>query len=192
MQSLFLVILLLTTSADATSHSKSTRKDLPKMKTESIVLAGGCFWGVQDIIRKVAGVISTEVGYSGGFLDNPTYKDITKGTTGHAEAVRVTFDPTKVSLETVLDYFFRLHDPTTLNRQGNDIGTQYRSLILYADAEQRRIAEKKKQDVDKSGKWKKPLTTEIAELKKFYRAESEHQDYLIKNPDGYTCHYLRN
>ncbi len=164
----------------------------PEVKTESTVLAAGCFWGVEDILRKLDGVIETEVGYTGGSLENPVYEKVKKGDTGHAEAVKIIFDPSKISFEQILAYFFRLHDPTQLNRQQNDIGTQYRSAIFYMNEEQKKIAEKKKAEVDASGKWKKPVVTSIVPFEKFWPAESYHQDYLIKNPGGYTCHYLRD
>ena len=159
---------------------------------EIAVLAGGCFWGMEHIIRKIPGVIATDVGYSGGTVDSPTYKDVTTGRTGHAEAVRVTFDPKVLSYEALLGYFFRMHDPTTLNRQENDVGTQYRSAIFVANDEQRRIAEAVKEKVDRSKKWKDPIVTQIAPLGKFYLAEDYHQDYLIANPSGYNCHVLRD
>jgi methionine-S-sulfoxide reductase len=159
---------------------------------EVAVLAGGCFWGMEDILRKIPGVLETEVGYSGGTFDNPTYPDMRTGRTGHAEAVQVTFDPRKLSYEDLLGWFFRMHDPTTKNRQGNDVGTQYRSAIFVFNDTQRRVAEKVKERVDKSGKWKGSVVTEITQAGKFYRAEDYHQDYLVKNPGGYTCHYLRD
>lgn len=159
---------------------------------EVAVLAGGCFWGVEDLIRKIPGVLETDVGYAGGKLDAPTYRDVKTGETGHAEAVRIVFDPKQVSFETILDHFFRMHDPTTPNRQGNDVGTQYRSAIFAQSEAQRRTAEAVKQRVDASGKWKKPLVTEIVDGGKFFTAEDYHQDYLVKNPGGYTCHYYRD
>jgi peptide methionine sulfoxide reductase msrA/msrB len=158
---------------------------------EVAVLAGGCFWGVEELIRKLPGVLSTEVGYTGGQWPNPTYERVSSGTTGHAESVRIVFDPGKLAYADLLRYFFRLHDPTTLNRQGNDRGTQYRSVIFVASDEQRRIAEQVKQEVDMSGKWGSPLVTEIVPASPWYPAEDYHQDYLQKHPDGYTCHYLR-
>lgn len=150
-------------------------------------LAGGCFWGMQDLLRKQPGVIATEVGYTGGSIPNATYENHA----GHAEAVRIEFDPTKTSYEALLRFFFRMHDPTTLNRQGNDIGSSYRSAIFYHDAEQKRIAEKVKAEVDASGKWKRPVVTEIVPAGPWWRAEEYHQDYLVKNPGGYTCHWVR-
>ncbi len=162
-------------------------------KTEVAVVAGGCFWGVEDILRDVAGVIDTEVGYTGGWLKNPHYDDTHDSQSGHAEAVRVTFDPTVLSYEDLLEqWFFRLHDPTTLNRQGNDVGTQYRSAIFPQSPEQRETAERVIARVQASGKWNRPVTTSIEPASTWYSAEAYHQDYLRKNPGGYTCHFLRD
>lgn len=149
------------------------------------------FLGVEELIRAQPGVISTEVGYTGGSLASPTYERITTGMTGHAESVRIVFDPAKVSYAEILKLFFRLHDPTTMNRQGNDSGTQYRSAIFFASPEQQKIAEEVKREVDTSGRWKAPVVTEIIAATTWYPAEEYHQDYLQKHPDGYTCHYLR-
>ncbi len=154
-------------------------------------LAGGCFWGVQELIRHLPGVIESRVGYTGGKTDNPDYEHVHTGRTGHAEAVEIVFDPTRLSYEDLLRTFFRLHDPTTPNRQGNDRGTQYRSAIFVHDPAQREAAERVKADVERAGKWKAPLVTEIVSAGTFYPAEAYHQDYLQKNPGGYTCHYLR-
>lgn len=159
---------------------------------ETAILAGGCFWGVEELIRQLPGVISTEVGYTGGSIPSPTYEMMTTGRTGHAEAVKIIFDPRKLSYADLLRYFFRLHDPTTLNRQGNDRGTQYRSAIFYSTPEQKRVAEEVRKEVDGSGKWKAPLVTEVTAAAEWYRAEDYHQDYLQRNPSGYTCHYLRD
>ena len=160
--------------------------------TEIAVLAGGCFWGVEEILRSVPGVIDTDVGYTGGWLENPTYHDTHDSKSGHAEAVRITFDPAVLSYESLIeDWFFRLHDPTTLNRQGNDRGTQYRSAIFYMSPAQQVVAERVKARVDASGKWKKPLLTEVVPASTWYSAEGYHQDYLQKNPGGYTCHWMR-
>jgi peptide methionine sulfoxide reductase msrA/msrB len=159
---------------------------------ETAILAGGCFWGMEEILRKIPGVVSTEVGYSGGKA-GVTYEDMHHDRTGNAEAVRIVFDPKQLSYESLLqDWFFRMHDPTTAERQGNDIGPQYRSVVFATSPEQRKIAEKVKQRVDQSGAWDKPLVTEIADAKPFTMAEDYHQDYLQKNPGGYSCHYLRN
>ncbi len=159
---------------------------------ETALLAGGCFWGMEDIIRKIPGVLRVDVGYTGGSLDKPTYPAVSSGVTGHAESVEVVFDPSKLSYEDLLGWFFRMHDPTTLNQQGNDRGTQYRSAIFYLDEKQKEIAEVVKEKINASGKWKKPIVTEIVAAKKFFPAEDYHQDYLQKNPGGYTCHFLRD
>jgi peptide methionine sulfoxide reductase msrA/msrB len=159
---------------------------------ETALLAGGCFWGMENILRGIPGVLDTEVGYTGGELATPSYDDVTTGRTGHAESVRVTFDPRKLSFEALLGYFFRMHDPTTLNRQENDVGTQYRSAIFYLNDEQKRVAEAVKARVDKSGKWPKPIVTQVVAAGKFWRAEDYHQDYLVTNPNGYNCHKLRD
>jgi len=159
---------------------------------EIATLAAGCFWGVEYIFREIPGVIDTTVGYTGGTSSGPTYHDICRGDTGHAEAVQVVFDPSQISYEKILDYFFRLHDPTTRNRQGNDVGTQYRSAIFYHSEEQKQSAQKIKESLNRSGKWKREVVTEITPAGPFYPAEEYHQDYLIKNPGGYHCHYLRD
>jgi len=158
----------------------------PSQKVELATLAGGCFWGMEELIRKQPGVISTEVGYTGGKVPNATYQNHE----GHAEAVEIRFDPTKTSFEALLHFFFKMHDPTTLNRQGNDVGSSYRSAIFYHSEEQRRIAEKVKALA--AVKWKKPIVTEITPAGPWWKAEEYHQDYLQKNPGGYTCHYVRN
>jgi peptide methionine sulfoxide reductase msrA/msrB len=159
---------------------------------EKATFAGGCFWGMEEILRKIPGVKETIVGYTGGSTSDATYEQVKRGDTGHAESIEVTFDPKKISYEDLLGYFFRMHDPTTLNRQGNDIGTQYRSAIFFHSEEQRKTAERVKEAVDKSGKWKKPIVTQIVPAGKFWKAEDYHQDYLQKNPGGYTCHFLRD
>jgi len=163
-----------------------------KGKREIALLAGGCFWGVEEILRNLAGVTDTEVGYTGGETTDPTYEDIKTGTTGHAESVRIEFDPAVITYQAILETFFRLHDPTTLNRQGNDRGTQYRSAIFVLSDEQRTIAETVKARVGASGKWNDPVVTEIVAAGTFYDAEEYHQDYLQRNPYGYNCHYLRD
>lgn len=152
-----------------------------------IVLAGGCFWGMQELIRKQNGVVRTEVGYTGGSVDNPTYENHE----GHAEAVEITYDPQKTSYKELLDFFFQIHDPTTLNEQGNDRGTSYRSAIFYETEKQKIEAEDFIALVNKSGRWNHPVVTTLEKLHKFYPAEDYHQDYLQKNPGGYTCHYIR-
>jgi peptide-methionine (S)-S-oxide reductase len=155
--------------------------------TERVVLAGGCFWGMQDLIRKRPGVISTRVGYSGGDVPNATYRN--HGT--HAEALEIVFDPEQVSYRDLLEFFFQIHDPTTKNRQGKDIGASYRSAIFYTTEEQKRIAEDTIADVDASGLWPGKVVTEVTEAGPFWQAEPEHQDYLEHYPNGYTCHYAR-
>ncbi len=159
---------------------------------ERALLAGGCFWGVEELIRKLPGVKSTRVGYTGGEVEQPTYEVIKTGTTGHAESIEVVFDPQKLRYEALLRYFFRLHDPTTMNQQGNDRGTQYRSAIFYLSDEQKQTALQVRDELERSKKWKSPIVTEITPAKTFYAAEEYHQDYLQKNPHGYTCHYLRD
>jgi len=159
---------------------------------EVAILAGGCFWGVEQILRALPGVIEIDVGYTGGALAKPAYEDVKSGSSGHAEAVRIVFDPRELAYADLLRTFFRLHDPTTPNRQGNDIGTQYRSAIFVADAEQRRVAEAVRAEVNSKGRWQGRVTTEIAAAREFWRAEDYHQDYLVKHPDGYTCHFLRD
>lgn len=155
-------------------------------------LAGGCFWGVEELIRQHPGVVDTQVGFAGGSTAHPTYRDVCNGDTGHAEAVRIVFDPARASYAEILELFFRLHDPTTLDRQGNDVGAQYRSAIFYHDEEQQKIAEEVRARVAASGRWRRPLVTEIVPATPFTDAEPEHQDYLQKNPSGYTCHWIRN
>ena len=158
---------------------------------EVAMVAGGCFWGIEDLIRKLPGVKETETGYTGGFIPGVTYDQVKKGNTGHAEAVRIVFDPAKISYEQLLNYFFKIHDPTTLNRQGNDTGTQYRSAIFYLSDAQKKTAKKVTAKVDATGLWKGKVVTEILPAGEFYRAEDYHQKYLQKNPGGYTCHYER-
>jgi peptide methionine sulfoxide reductase msrA/msrB len=175
----------------ASAQDKSAGKAVGTEKRETATLAGGCFWGMEEIIRKIPGVLETTVGYTGGTTKNPTYKEVCTGKTGHAESVQIVFDPDKISYEKVLDYFFRMHDPTTLNRQHNDRGTQYRSAIFYHSEEQKQTAEKMKERENKSGHWKDPVVTEITPATEFYPAEDYHQKYLVKNPGGYTCHILR-
>jgi len=157
------------------------------VSTERAVLAGGCFWGVQDLLRRYPGVISTRVGYTGGEVPNATYRNHGN----HAEAIEITFDPQIISYRKLLELFFQIHDPSTLNRQGNDRGASYRSAIFYANDEQKRIAEDTIADVDASGLWPGKVVTEVAPVGPFWEAEPEHQDYLEKYPDGYTCHFIR-
>jgi len=155
-------------------------------------LAAGCFWGVEEILRTLPGVVDTSVGFCGGTSENPSYREVVRGHTGHAEAVRIVFDPKRLDYETLLDVFFRLHDPTTPNRQHNDVGTQYRSAIFYHDESQREIAERVKSSVAASGMWSRKVVTEIVPCGPFWAADEYHQDYLQKNPFGYNCHFLRD
>jgi methionine-S-sulfoxide reductase len=157
------------------------------MTTEKAILAGGCFWGMQDLIRKFPGVVSTRVGYTGGDVQNATYRNHK----GHAEAIEIVYDPTKTSYRDVLEYFFQIHDPSTRNRQGNDIGTSYRSAIFYLNDDQKRVAEDTIADVNASGLWPGKVVTEVAPAGEFWEAEPEHQDYLERYRNGYTCHYPR-
>jgi peptide-methionine (S)-S-oxide reductase len=157
------------------------------MITERAVLAGGCFWGMQDLFRRYDGVLSTRVGYTGGNVPNATYRN--HGS--HAEAIEVIFDPARISYRQILEFFFQIHDPSTRNRQGNDIGTSYRSAIFYTSDEQRRIAEETIADVDASGLWPGEVVTEVVPASDFWEAEPEHQDYLEHYPGGYTCHFVR-
>lgn len=162
------------------------------MAKEYATLAGGCFWGMEDILRKIPGIVDTTVGYTGGTSENPTYKEVCTGQTGHAESIEIEFDNSKISFSEILDkYFFRMHDPTTANRQGGDIGTQYRSAIFYHSDEQKKQAEASIKKAMASGLWKSSIVTEVQPASVFYSAEEYHQDYLMKNPGGYTCHYIR-
>jgi peptide-methionine (S)-S-oxide reductase len=157
------------------------------MATERAVLAGGCFWGMQDLIRRLPGVVATRVGYTGGDVPNATYRH--HG--GHAEAIEILFDPARTSYRALLEFFFQIHDPTTRNRQGNDVGTSYRSAIFYTSEAQKAVAEDTIADVDASGLWPGKVVTEVARASDFWQAEPEHQDYLERYPDGYTCHFPR-
>lgn len=161
------------------------------MTTETIVLAGGCFWGMQDLIRRQPGIKATRVGYSGGELANASYREVCTGQTGHAEAIEIEFDPQATSLRQILEFFFQIHDPTTQDRQGNDRGSQYRSAIFYTDSEQERVARETIADAERSGIWPGKFVTEVAPFGSFWEAEPEHQDYLLRNPHGYTCHFPR-
>ena len=179
--------------ASATTASAAPAAPSGTQQREIAILAGGCFWGMEEILRKVPGVISTETGYAGGASAGATYEDVKGGSTGHAESVRVVFDPAKITYAELLErWFFRMHDPTTKNRQGNDVGTQYRSAIFTTTPDQKRVAEEVIARVSRSGRWQRPIVTEVAPAGPFSRAEDEHQAYLQKHPGGYTCHYLRD
>ncbi len=160
-------------------------------KYQKALLAGGCFWGMEELIRAVDGVVKTEVGYSGGTIANPTYEIIKTGLSGHAESIEITFDPMKISYEKLLKFFFTIHNPTEENRQENDIGTQYRSEIFYLNDEQKNTALKIIAQANLSGVFKKPLATKVTKAQQFYPAEEYHQNYLKKNLYGYTCHHVR-
>jgi peptide-methionine (S)-S-oxide reductase len=157
------------------------------MNKERAVLAGGCFWGVQDLIRRHDGVLSTRVGYTGGGVQHATYRNHGN----HAEAVEIIFDPARISFRHLLEFFFQIHDPSTHNRQGNDVGASYRSAIFYTSEEQKRIAQDTIADVDASGLWPGKVVTEVVPVGDFWEAESDHQDYLLRNPGGYSCHFVR-
>lgn len=159
--------------------------------TETATLAGGCFWGMEEILRAIPGVLRTTVGYTGGTAPDPTYEQVCGGRTVHSEAVEIVFDPARLDYAQLLGFFFRMHDPTTPNRQHNDRGPQYRSAIFYHSETQRQAAERVKAEVDRAGKWGAPVVTEITAATAFYPAEEYHQDYLRKHPSGYNCHYLR-
>ena len=156
------------------------------MQTKSMVVAGGCFWGLEDLIREVEGVVDTEAGYCGGENANPTYEHHP----GHAEAVAITYDPEVTSYKRLLDFFFQIHNPTTLNQQGNDRGTSYRSAIFYSNEEEKQIAQEMIDIVNESERWPDPVVTTLEPLTRFWPAEDYHQDYLVKNPGGYTCHAI--
>jgi peptide-methionine (S)-S-oxide reductase len=157
------------------------------VQTETALLAGGCFWGMQDLIRRYPGVLATRVGYSGGDISNATYRN--HGT--HAEAIEIVFDPSVISYRQILEFFFQIHDPSTVNRQGNDLGLSYRSAIFYNSEEQKRVALETIADVDASDLWPGKVVTELAAAGDFWEAEPEHQDYLERIPNGYTCHFIR-
>ncbi|MFZ3228829.1 MAG: peptide-methionine (S)-S-oxide reductase MsrA [Pseudobdellovibrio sp.] len=162
------------------------------MNKQKAILAAGCFWGVEELLREMPGVLETQVGYCGGSsAEDARYEKVKTGQTGYAEAVQILFDADILSYEKLLEAFFKLHDPTTMNQQGNDVGTQYRSAIFYMDDAQKAVAEKVKFEIEKTGKWKKPIITSIIPKADFFDAEDYHQDYLQKNPNGYTCHYWR-
>lgn len=188
----FCLVLALWQGAYAGGPAKGKKKMENAVKTETAVLAGGCFWGMQEILRALPGVTATLVGYTGGRSENPKYEDVRTGATGHAESVEIKFDPARLSYGALLDMFFRMHDPTTLNRQGNDAGSQYRSAIFYLSPAQKAAAEAAVKKARVSGLWKKSITTEIVPFTRFWPAEEGHQDYLKKHPGGYTCHYIRS
>ena len=162
------------------------------MAQNYIILAGGCFWGMEDLFSKFKGVEETVVGYTGGEVNQPTYTDVKVGTSGHAEAIKVTYQDEETDLKEILHFFFRIHDPTTKDRQGNDIGTQYRSAIFFRDEAQKEVAEEVIREVNRSGRWENEIVTTLETEKEFFLAEEFHQKYLKKNPGGYTCHFIRD
>lgn len=164
---------------------------LPTPRVENAYLSGGCFWGMENILRRIPGVIDTEVGYTGGVTKRANYELVSSGLTGHAESVKITFDPALLSYRHLLFEFFRMHDPTTADRQGNDTGSQYRSAIFYVDRTQKDTAEEVIRTADATHQLSGRIVTEVVPYKEFHRAEDYHQDYLQKNPAGYTCHYVR-
>jgi peptide-methionine (S)-S-oxide reductase len=172
----------MTTTDAAGGHAAADER-----QTQTAILAGGCFWGMQELIRKMPGVLHTRVGYTGGDVANPTYRNHE----GHAEAIEIEFDPDVLSFRTLLEFFFQIHDPSTLNRQGNDVGTSYRSAIFYTSQKQRAEALDTIADVDASGLWPGPVVTGVMPASTFWEAEAEHQDYLQRIPHGYTCHFVR-
>jgi methionine-S-sulfoxide reductase len=180
------------TSAAAAAEPVAAQPAATAPAPETATFAAGCFWGAEELFRKVPGVLSTRVGYTGGRLANPTYRDTSTGGTGHAESVELTFNPARVSYVDLLTLFFKMHDPTTPNRQGNDVGTQYRSAIFFHGDAQKSTAGALMRKIEASGAWKAHLTTELAPAGIFYPAEEYHQHYLVKHPGGYDNHYLRN
>lgn len=181
-----------TPSENGLSENGPSEKTLSSAGKETAIVAGGCFWGVEELLRVLPGVIATDVGYIGGAVADPTYNDVKTGRSGHAEAVRIIFDPSVLSYEKLLLHFFKIHDPTTKNRQGNDVGSQYRSAIFYQSPEQQQTALAVIKRVNESGAWKSPVTTEVVTGGEYTLAEDYHQDYLQKHPNGYTCHFERD
>ena len=158
---------------------------------ETVYLAGGCYWGLEDLIRNIPGVEKTQVGFTGGLVKNVSYKEVSNGNTGHAESIKVIFDNERLTLDNLLFEFFSMHNPTTVNQQGNDIGSQYRSAIFYSNQNQKEISNKVIDIVNQSRKWDSPVVTGVVPFTEFYPAEDSHQKYLIKNPGGYSCHFDR-
>ena len=183
-----ILFLLLSFVTSAFAQPKGALMSDTKQTT---YLAGGCFWGMEELVREISGVLETEVGYTGGNIPNATYDVVKTGRSGHAESLKIVFDPRQLTYRHLLFEFFRMHNPTTRNQQGNDIGTQYRSAIFYLNEEQKHTAEEVVQTVDASGEWKAKVVTEVVPFKEFYRAEEYHQKYLVKHPHGYTCHSVR-
>ncbi len=185
-----LPILILLTLFTLTAHAEPKGATMSN-PTQTTYLAGGCFWGMEELVRQIPGVIDTEVGYTGGEVPQATYDIVKSGRSGHAESLKIVFDPDKLTYRHLLFEFFRMHNPTTRNQQGNDIGTQYRSAIFYVDDAQKRTAEEVIRTVNASGEWQAKAVTEVVPFKEFWPAEEYHQEYLVKHPHGYTCHYRR-
>ena len=185
----FLTLIFL---ANMTNQAEAKNQTTKNPKYQKAILAGGCFWGMQELFRKVDGVVKTEVGYIGGTIPNPNYRIVSTGISSYAESIEITFDPNKISYEKILKFFFTIHDPTTTNRQQNDVGSQYRSSIFYLNDEQKEVAQNVINQANKSGVFQSAVVTKIEKAGEFYEAEAEHQDYLEKNPYGYTCHHIRN
>jgi peptide-methionine (S)-S-oxide reductase/peptide methionine sulfoxide reductase msrA/msrB len=185
------LILLILLSLLATSTQAEPKGTIMTDISQTAYLSGGCFWGMEDLVRKIPGVVDAEVGFTGGAIPNATYDIVKTGVSGHAESLKIVLDPKHLTYRHLLFEFFRMHNPTTTNRQGNDVGTQYRSAIFYLNEEQKRTAEEVINTVDASGDWKGKVVTEVVQFRDFWRAEEFHQRYLYKNPGGYTCHYVR-
>ncbi len=187
MNRIFIIILALLFTLPVQAQPKGA-----SMQQETTYLAGGCFWGMQQLVRQIPGVLATEVGYTGGAVPNANYDIVHLGQSGHAESLKITFNPAQLSFRHLLFEFFRMHNPTTPHQQGNDIGSQYRSAIFYTHPTQQQTAAQVIQTVDASGEWGAKVVTEVVPFKVFYRAEDYHQDYLVKHPNGYTCHRMRH
>jgi methionine-S-sulfoxide reductase len=185
----FLLLTLL--ASHALAGNAQTKGAAMPNTVQTTYLSGGCFWGMEELVRQIPGVLETEVGYTGGQTPNATYEVVKTGRSGHAESLKIVFDTKQLTYRHLLFEFFRMHNPTTRNQQGNDVGTQYRSAIFYMNEEQKHTAEEVIKTVDASGEWKAKVVTEVVPFKAFYRAEDYHQDYLVKHPHGYTCHYMR-
>ena len=183
MKKLFIMLMLMTNQIHA---------DIERQYLQVAYLSGGCYWGLEELIRQIPGVLHTKVGFSGGHIKNVSYKEVTRGDTGHAESIEIKFNSKELTYEDLLFRFFKIHNPTTINQQGNDKGTQYRSSIFYTNEEQKNIAHQTINVVNKSKEWENPVITEIIAFTNFYPAEESHQKYILKNPDGYNCHFVRN
>ena len=182
MKKLLIILMLMTNQIHADSKADNL---------QSAYLAGGCYWGLEELIRQIPGVLGTKVGFSGGHIKNVAYKEVTRGDTGHAESIEIKFDSNEILFEDLLFNFFKMHDPTTMNQQGNDKGTQYRSSIFYINEQQKDVALRTIDIVNKSNEWENPVVTEVVAFTNFFPAEESHQKYILKNPDGYSCHFVR-